>query len=65
MEREKLIKRVEICNECGREVSLGSSLFIDRIIDLDDTETRVDNSKPFANGDYICCECDGKKRNYQ
>jgi hypothetical protein len=54
------VRRIEICNECGRNVNLGSSLFVDRIPDLDDHRTRKENGKPFTKGDYICRECDEK-----
>jgi diaminopimelate decarboxylase len=52
------MKNMEICNECGRSVSWGSGLFVNRVIDLDDYETRRQMNKPFPEGDYICRECD-------
>lgn len=51
---------IEICNECGRDVSLHSGLFIDRVVDLDDCKIRKQMSKPFPEGDYICRECEEK-----
>jgi len=51
---------VEICNECGRDVSFGSGLFINRIVDLDDYKIRKMMNKPFPEGEYICRECDEK-----
>ena len=49
---------IEICNECGRSVKMGSGLFVDRVIDLDDYETRFDMGKPYPEGDYMCRECE-------
>jgi len=60
MKRNKNLKKIEICNECGRDVSWNSGLFVNRILDLDDYKTRKENGKPFPNGDYICRECDEK-----
>lgn len=54
------LKPVEICNECGRDVSLGNGLFINRIIDFNDYRTRKKMNKPFPEGDYICRECEEK-----
>ena len=53
---------IEICNECGRSVKIGSGLFINRVIDLDEFETRVEMNKPFPKGDFMCRECDEKIR---
>lgn len=53
-------KIIEICNECGRDVSIKSGLFINRIIDLDDYKTRKIMNKPFPKGDFICRECEEK-----
>jgi hypothetical protein len=47
----------EIYNECGRAVHFGSGLFVNRVADLNDIETRIEMKKPFPNGEYICCEC--------
>jgi len=52
--------KTEICNECGRSVSYGSGLFVNRISDLDDYKTRKENGKPFPKGEYICRECNEK-----
>ncbi len=54
------MERKEICNECGRDVSWGSGLFVNRVLDLDDYETRVEMNKPSPEGDYICRECEVK-----
>lgn len=54
---------VEICNECGRNVTFGSGLFVNRVVDLNDEATREDMGKPFPVGDYICIICDDKIRN--
>jgi len=48
----------EICNECGRSVRWGSGLFVNRVIDFNDTKARIDMGKPFPDGDFICSECE-------
>lgn len=53
---------VEICNECGRSVALGSGRFVNRIPDLNDEKTRREMGKPFPECDYICEECDRRIR---
>ena len=52
----------ETCNECGRSVAWGSGDFVNRVIDLNDVETRIEMGKPFPNGNFICAECDNKIR---
>lgn len=47
----------EYCNKCGRGVFWGSGSFLDRVIDLDDFQTRVDNGKLYPEGDFICSNC--------
>ncbi|MGH2643303.1 MAG: hypothetical protein ACRDE2_05095 [Chitinophagaceae bacterium] len=47
----------EICNECGRSVAPGSGLFVNRISDFNDFQTRVEMRKPYPAGEYICIEC--------
>jgi len=59
---ENNFENVEICNECGRSVKPGSGLFVNRVIDLDDCETRCEMGKPYPEGDYMCRECDDKIR---
>ncbi len=59
------MKQVEICNECGRSVSWGSGLFVNRVIDFDDYKTRKEMNKPFPKGDYICRECEVKLYNLE
>lgn len=49
---------VEICNHCGEGVWLGSGKFVNRIPDLNDFETRIDNSRFFPYGDFVCEKCD-------
>ena len=58
----KSIMIIEICNECGRSVKIGSGLLINRVIDLDEIEVRKENNKPFPKGDFMCHECDEKIR---
>lgn len=58
------MKWKEVCNECGRDVSWGSNLFINRVLDLDDYETRKIMGKPFPEGEYICRDCEEKIRRY-
>ena len=47
----------ENCNECGKDVSLGSGLFVDRIPDFDSFEQRLDNGKHYPHGDFMCRQC--------
>jgi hypothetical protein len=54
---------IEVCNHCGKDVSLGSGLFVNRIPDLNDIEIRIQNNLLFPIGDFICCECDVKSEN--
>jgi DNA modification methylase len=49
---------VEICNHCGESVSFGSGKFVNRIPDLNDILTRIDNGLLFSVGDFVCAECD-------
>ena len=49
---------VQICNECGRSVAIGTGCVVDRVPDLNDIETRKENGKPFPEGDFVCAECD-------
>ena len=48
----------EFCNRCGRSVKLGSGLFVNRIPDLNDIQTRQENDSVFPKGEFICIECD-------
>lgn len=48
----------EICNECGKIVSAGTGLHINRVPDFNDLEERIEMNKPFPEGDFICVECD-------
>jgi len=54
----------EICNECGKDVSLGNGLFVDRIPDFDCFEQRLDNGKPYPHGDFMCRQCENKVYNH-
>ena len=60
MGKTKKYKKKEICNECGRDVSWGSGLFGNRVIDLNNYKTRKEMGKPFPEGEYICRECEEK-----
>ena len=51
----------EKCNECGYSVALGSGRFVNRVLDLNDKETRKEMGKPFPEGDFICPECDEER----
>jgi len=51
---------IQVCNHCGRDVSLGSGLFVNRIPDLNDIIARIDNNLRFPLGDFVCDECDRK-----
>ncbi len=59
----KKAQNKEICNECGRSVKWGSGLYVNRVLDLNDYETRVKMGKPFPEGEYICRECEEKINN--
>jgi len=48
----------EVCNECGKSVKWGSGLYVNRILDFNEFEDRVEMSKPFPEGEFICTECD-------
>ena len=50
----------EICEECGRSVAWGSGLFVDRVPDADDFETRRQRGVPHPVGGWICRECEEK-----
>lgn len=50
--------RVEICNECGSSVKWGSGLYVNRIVDLNEVEDRIEIGKPFPEGDFTCIECE-------
>ena len=48
----------EICNECGTSVKWGSGLFVNRVVDFNNTKYRIEMGKPFPEGDFICIECE-------
>ncbi len=53
---------IEICNECGKSVKFGSGLYVNRVIDLNDYEDRIEMLKPFPEGEFICPECEEELR---
>lgn len=54
--KEEII--IEICNHCGKDVSLGSGNFVNRVPDFNDISTRIDNNLDFPSGDFVCENCD-------
>ena len=58
MVNPKMWKLVEICNHCGRDVSFGSGMFVNRVPDLNDIATRIENNLNYPKGDFVCSECD-------
>jgi hypothetical protein len=50
----------EICNECGQSVQMGTGLFVNRVLDLNNKRTRIKMGKPFPEGDFVCIICDEK-----
>jgi len=56
------LNQVEICNECGKSVRLGTGLFVNRVPDFNDLATRIEMGKPFPEGDFICPQCDYRIR---
>ena len=51
-------KLFEICNHCGKSVSFGSGLFVNRIPDFNDIDTRIANNREYPEGDFVCIICD-------
>ena len=51
---------IENCNHCGQAVSFGSGRFINRVPDLNDLATRIENNLNYPEGDFVCIECDSK-----
>ena len=49
---------IEVCNHCGKDVSIGSGNFVNRIPDFNDMQTRTDNDLPFPIEDFVCEVCD-------
>jgi hypothetical protein len=49
---------VERCCHCGRNVSFGSGLFVNRVPELNDVATRTANKVVCPEGDFVCVECD-------
>ena len=58
MRSKKEVIVIEICNHCGRDVSWGSGRFVNRIPDLNEILTRIENNLKFPLGDFVCEECD-------
>ena len=50
--------KIEICNNCGKSVKLGSGYYTNRVPDLDTFEERTDLGKNFPVGAYLCTVCD-------
>lgn len=50
--------KIEICNECGQSVKIGSGLFVNRVVDFNDKKTRREMGKPYPEGDFICAICE-------
>lgn len=48
----------EICNECGKSVSFGSGLYVNRVLDFNPESDRKEFGKPFPKGDFICPICE-------
>ena len=48
----------EICCVCGRDVSRRSSLFANRVPELNDYQTRVEMSRQYPRGKWVCIICD-------
>lgn len=53
---------MEICNECGEDVSLSSKKFDGRFADPNLPIERRKLGKPFSDGDFVCAECVEKIR---
>jgi len=49
----------EFCCECGRSVGPGSGLFADRVPECNSPVERMEMGRPYPEGDFVCCECDG------
>lgn len=58
-----MIKKIEICNECGNSVKWGSGKFVNRVVDFNTKKDRINMGKPFPQGDFICEECELKLNN--
>ncbi|MBN1559126.1 hypothetical protein JW998_02675 [candidate division KSB1 bacterium] len=54
--KEEII--IEICSHCGKDVSWGSGLFVNRVPDFNDIFTRIANNRVFPLGDFVCRICD-------
>jgi uncharacterized protein YlaI len=48
----------EICNECGRSVKFGTGLYVNRVMDFNEFEERIEMLKSFPEGEFICSECE-------
>jgi diaminopimelate decarboxylase len=57
-ENKKSDMKNEICNECGRSVAMGATLFVNRVADLNDIKQRKKMGKEFPKGDFICEICE-------
>jgi hypothetical protein len=52
----------EICNECGKSVKFSSGLYVNRVIDFNNYEDRIEMLKPFPEGEFICSKCEEELR---
>lgn len=50
--------KIEICNECGRNVKMGTGFFVNRVVNLDNEVERIEAGKPSPWGAFMCAECD-------
>lgn len=51
---------IETCKHFGKNVSLGSGNYANRVPDLNDIATWIDNNLDFPTGDFVCDNCDKK-----
>ena len=50
----------EICTLCGASVKPGSGSYVNRVPDLNDYQTKLEQEKAFPQGQFICAACDEK-----
>jgi len=53
-------KDTEICSFCGASVKPGSGSYVNRVPDLNDYHTKLEQKKAFPQGQFICTACDEK-----
>lgn len=49
---------MQICCVCGQDVSFRSRLFVNRVPECNDYETRVDMDRKYPRGEWVCVICD-------